>query len=129
MLRRLDMGPPGGPIAVAAPRNTPIRAKRRAGDPPMKLAVPKEIRPGERRVAATPESVARLLKLGFEVLVESQAGAGAFFGDDDYAAAGATVVNDTQQLWQLGDIVLKVQPPDLHPTLNVHEADLLRQGA
>jgi NAD(P) transhydrogenase subunit alpha len=95
----------------------------------MKLAVPKEIRPGERRVAATPESVARLLKLGFEVYVESQAGAGAFFGDDDYEAAGAKVVADTRQLWQMADIVLKVQPPDLHPALGVHEADLLRPGA
>jgi H+-translocating NAD(P) transhydrogenase subunit alpha len=95
----------------------------------MKLAVPKEIRPGERRVAATPESVARLLKLGFEVSVESQAGAGAFFGDDDYERAGARIVTDTRQLWQGADIVLKVQPPDLHPTLGAHEADLLRPGA
>jgi proton-translocating NAD(P)+ transhydrogenase subunit alpha len=95
----------------------------------MKLAVPKEIRPGERRVAATPESAARLIKLGFEVLVETKAGAGAFFGDDDYERAGARVVSDTRQLWQGADIVLKVQPPEQHPTLGVHEADLLRPGA
>jgi NAD(P) transhydrogenase subunit alpha len=95
----------------------------------MKLAVPKEIRPGERRVAATPESAARLIKLGFEVFVESKAGAGAFFGDDDYERAGARIVTDTRQLWQTADIVLKVQPPDMHPTLATHEADLLRPGA
>ena len=95
----------------------------------MKVAIPKETRAGERRVAATPETIARLKKLGFEVLVETQAGANASFYDDDYAAAGATVVSDTQQLWNDADIVLKVQPPDQHPTLQVHEADLIRPGA
>jgi NAD(P) transhydrogenase subunit alpha len=95
----------------------------------MKVAIPKETRPGERRVAATPETIARLKKLGFEVLVETQAGANASFYDDDYAAAGATVVSDTQQLWNDADIILKVQPPDQHPTLQVHEADLIRPGA
>ena len=94
----------------------------------MKLAVPKEIRPGERRAAATPETTARLIKLGFEVLIESGAGAGASFSDEDYQAAGARVVSDTRQLWQEADIVLKVQPPDQHPRLGVHEVDLLREG-
>jgi len=95
----------------------------------MKVAIPKESRPGERRVAATPETIARLKKLGFEVLVESQAGANASFYDDDYASAGATVVSDTRQLWQDADIVLKVQPPDQHGTLGVHEVELIRPGA
>ena len=61
-------------------------------------------------------------KLGFEVLVETQAGALASFGDDDYATAGARVVDDTRALWQEADIILKVQPPDHHPVLGVHEA-------
>jgi NAD(P) transhydrogenase subunit alpha len=95
----------------------------------MNVVIPKESRPGERRVAATPETIGRLKKLGFDVLVESQAGAGASFSDDDYQAAGAIVVADTKQLWNQGDIVLKVQPPEQHPTLGVHEADLLRPGA
>lgn len=95
----------------------------------MKLAVPKESRAGERRVAATPDNVARLLKLGFEVSVESQAGALASFTDEDYTAAGARVVQDTGALWHEADIILKVQPPDQHPTLGVHEVDLLREGA
>ena len=95
----------------------------------MTLAIPKESRAGERRVAATPENVARLVKLGFEVRVESQAGALASFGDDDYVAAGAGIVADTKALWSAADIVLKVQPPDLHAALGVHEADLLREGA
>jgi NAD(P) transhydrogenase subunit alpha len=95
----------------------------------MKLSVPKEVRPGERRVAVTPENVARLVKLGFAVAVEHDAGAAASFGDDDYAAAGAEVIADTRQLWQAGDIVLKVQPPAPHPALGVHEAELLREGS
>ncbi len=94
----------------------------------MKLAVPRECRPGERRVAVTPENVAKLVKLGFSVAVEHDAGAGASFGDDDYAAAGAEVVPGTRAIWQAGDIVLKVQPPAPHPELGVHEAELIREG-
>ena len=93
----------------------------------MKLAVPRECRPGERRVAVTPENVARLIKLGFAVAVEHDAGAGASFGDEDYVAAGAEIVADTRAIWQAGDIILKVQPPTTHPTLGVHEADLIRE--
>ncbi|MDP2319370.1 MAG: Re/Si-specific NAD(P)(+) transhydrogenase subunit alpha [Acidobacteriota bacterium] len=94
----------------------------------MKLAVPKECRPGERRVAVTPENVAKLVKLGFSVAVEHDAGAAASFGDDDYAAAGAEVITGTRAIWQAGDIVLKVQPPSAHPELGVHEAELIREG-
>jgi H+-translocating NAD(P) transhydrogenase subunit alpha len=95
----------------------------------MNIGIPKEIRAGERRVAATPETVGRLRKLGFTVMVETQAGAGASFYDEDYVNAGATVVPDTRALWSGADILLKVQPPETHPTLGVHEADLLRPGA
>lgn len=95
----------------------------------MKLAIPRETKPGERRVALTPDNVTRLVKVGYEVLIESQAGEAASFADDDYAAAGARVVADPRELWQSGDVVLKVQPPAPHPALGVHEADLLREGA
>ena len=94
----------------------------------MKIGVPKEVRPGERRVAATPESVARLSKLGFEVVVETGAGAGAAFPDEDYAKVGASIAPTTRELWSNADIVLKVQPPEQHPELG-HEAELLREGA
>src|SRR5688500_19737319 len=94
----------------------------------MKLAVPRECRPGERRVAVTPDNVSRLIKMGFAVAVEHDAGAAASFGNDNYVAAGAEVMADTRALWQAGDIVLKVQPPSVHPVLNVHEADLIREG-
>jgi NAD(P) transhydrogenase subunit alpha len=94
----------------------------------MRIGVPKEIRPGERRVAATPETVARLLKLGFEVAVESGAGAGAAFPDEDYQKVGARIAQSTRDVWAFADIVLKVQPPEQHGDLG-HEADLLREGA
>jgi H+-translocating NAD(P) transhydrogenase subunit alpha len=94
----------------------------------MRLAVPREVRPGERRVAATPETAARLIKLGFEVLVQTGAGEKASFLDSDYEKAGARIVKDTVELWSEGDIVLKVQPPEDHPELKRHEAELLREG-
>lgn len=95
----------------------------------MKLAVPRECRPGERRVALAPENVARLVQKGFEVLVETGAGAGASFRDSDYTEAGARILPDARAVWAEGDIVLKVQPPSPHPDLGVHEADLLREGS
>jgi NAD(P) transhydrogenase subunit alpha len=94
----------------------------------MKVGVPKEVRRGERRVAATPETVARLVKLGFEVLVEADAGAGASFRDAEYVAQGALIASSARQVWQDVDLVLKVQPPEHHPELDVHEAELLREG-
>src|SRR4051812_35707956 len=99
-------------------------AKRRG----MKIGIPKENRPGERRVAATPDTVSRLLKLGFEVSVESQAGAGASFRDAEYAALGASVLHTARELWDTSDIILKVQPPEQNLELGTHEAELLREG-
>jgi len=94
----------------------------------MKIGIPREIRPGERRVAATPDTVSRLLKLGFEVQVESQAGAGASFSDADYTALGASIVSGARELWEGSELVLKVQPPEHNAELGVHEAELLREG-
>lgn len=94
----------------------------------MKLGIPKEVHKGERRVAATPESVRRLRKLGFEVFVESGAGDGARFFDDMYAGAGATIIEGTEALWSGVDWILKVRPPEEHPELGKHEADLLPEG-
>lgn len=95
----------------------------------MKVAIPREIHPGERRVAATPETVKRLITLGFDVLIGAEAGAGSSMADADYTAAGARVVSDTAALWQEADIVLKVRPPELDSALGRHEADLLRPSA
>lgn len=95
----------------------------------MKVGIPRERRAGERRVASTPETTRRLLKLGFDVSIETNAGAAASFSDDDYRAAGATILADVRALWNEADIVLKVQPPSEYTDLGAHEVDLLRPGA
>ncbi len=94
----------------------------------MKIGIPKEIHPGERRVATTPDVAQELAKLGFSVAVESGAGAAAHFDDAAFAAAGVEVVADTESLWSDSDIILKVRPPERHPVLRRDEADLLRAG-
>ncbi|HYL19147.1 MAG TPA: NAD(P)(+) transhydrogenase (Re/Si-specific) subunit alpha, partial [Burkholderiales bacterium] len=94
----------------------------------MKIGVPKEVHAGERRVAATPESIEQLAKLGYQVAVEAGAGAAAQFSDDAYRKAGAEIAADTRALWAGADIVLKVRAPEQNPQLGVHEADLLREG-
>ncbi len=94
----------------------------------MHIGVPGEIHPGEKRVAATPDSVRQLRKLGYAVQVQSGAGAAASFSDEMYREAGTEVVADLQQLWAQADIILKVRPPERHPQLDVHEADLLKEG-
>jgi NAD(P) transhydrogenase subunit alpha len=94
----------------------------------MKIGIAREIRPGERRVAATPETTRKLVKLGFDVRIESEAGGGASFSDADYQSAGATIV-DKEELWGGSQIVLKVQPPEMDAKTEKHEADLLKEGA
>ncbi len=94
----------------------------------MKIGIPKEVRPGERRVAATPETVARLVKLGFDVSVQTGAGLGASFSDGVYEAAGARLVTDATALWASADLILKVQPPEFDPASGRDEVQLLREG-
>jgi NAD(P) transhydrogenase subunit alpha len=77
----------------------------------MKVAVPKETYPDETRVAATPDSVKRLIDLGCEVVVESGAGATTAMTDDAYREAGATVAADAANALGGADIVLRVRPP------------------
>lgn len=94
----------------------------------IRIGVPKEIYPDERRVAATPQTVMRLKKLGFEVAVESGAGREIDCFDGTYKEAGAIIVDDARELWATSDVVIKVRPPDRNETLGVHETDLLREG-
>ncbi len=89
-----------------------------------KIGVPKEIANGERRVAATPATVKKLQKLGFEVIIEHDAGIAASFSDQAYRDAGCDIVYTATDLWEQADVVLKVQPPQDHPN-GLHEADML----
>ncbi|HEV7503655.1 MAG TPA: Re/Si-specific NAD(P)(+) transhydrogenase subunit alpha [Thermoanaerobaculia bacterium] len=94
-----------------------------------KVFIPRERRPGETRVAATPETVKRMLKQGLEVTVEQGAGAASLFSDRDYEAAGAHLVNDPAAAWESADVVLKVTPPGHFEGLARHEAEGLKPGA
>ena len=87
-----------------------------------RLFVPKEIRNGERRVAASPESVKKLVHAGLEVTIESGAGLGAGFSDEAYRNAGATLVSGAAGGFETADIVFKVAPPEKS------EAERLRPG-
>ncbi len=78
----------------------------------MKIGAPAEILDGEKRVALTPDSAARLQKLGHEVAVQAGAGAGARYSDADYKAAGVEVFDDAAALWKAVDVVVKVRPPE-----------------
>jgi H+-translocating NAD(P) transhydrogenase subunit alpha len=93
------------------------------------IGIPKEIHPGEKRVAATPQTVLKLKKLGFDVIVESHAGHGINTIDSEYREAGATVIDDTKEFWAASDVVMKVRPPEENKDLGVHEADLMKEGA
>jgi NAD(P) transhydrogenase subunit alpha len=86
------------------------------------IGVPKEVFPGEKRIATTPEVVTKLAKLGFSVIVQSGAGDAANFGDDTYREAGAEVVPTAAELWAKSDIVFKVRPP------SAAEVGLMREG-
>jgi NAD(P) transhydrogenase subunit alpha len=76
----------------------------------MKVGIPLEVLVTETRVAATPKTVQRLIKQGFDVFVEQNAGSKALFSDENFVEAGATIVADAKTLLSSVDIILKVQP-------------------
>lgn len=89
------------------------------------VLVPKELAAGETRVAATPETVKRMAKEGFRVLVESSAGLTASYTDERYVEAGASIVPSAEirGAWAQSDVVLKVAPP------SAGEASAMKAGA
>lgn len=89
----------------------------------MKVGIPTEIVPGEHRVAATPESIIKLRERRLDVLVQKGAGLGSKLRDEDYAAAGAQLVEGARDLYAQSDVVLKVQGP------TPQEADLFKEGS
>jgi NAD(P) transhydrogenase subunit alpha len=93
----------------------------------MKIAIVKERRPHETRVAATPETVKKLKALGAEVTIEAGAGTAAAYTDQAYAEAGATIVPDAASAFAAGDIVFKIQRP-MSAEEGLDELALLRQG-
>src|SRR5437763_5430045 len=93
----------------------------------MKIASVKERRPHETRVAATPETVKKLMALGAELTIEAGAGVAAAYTDQAYADAGANIVPDAASAASAGDIVFKIQRP-MSADEGVDEIGLLRQG-
>ncbi|MES2582940.1 MAG: NAD(P)(+) transhydrogenase (Re/Si-specific) subunit alpha, partial [Pseudomonadota bacterium] len=87
-----------------------------------RIGVPREIFPGEKRVATVPEAVEKLIKLGFAVSVESGAGDLANCSDDSYRAVGAQIEDGAAALWATSDIVFKVRGP------SADEVALMRAG-
>ncbi|NCZ57496.1 MAG: alanine dehydrogenase [Actinobacteria bacterium] len=77
----------------------------------MIVGVPREIKVQEYRVALTPEGVAEFIKNGHSVIVENNAGIGSSISNESYVAAGATIIESADQLWQQADLILKVKEP------------------
>jgi NAD(P) transhydrogenase subunit alpha len=88
----------------------------------VRIGVPKESQPGERRVAATPKTVEQIVKLGYQITIESGAGAGASFGDAAYRAAGAEIAGP--EVWD-SDVILKINPPNAEEIERLHAGQTL----
>ncbi|MEK7703196.1 MAG: Re/Si-specific NAD(P)(+) transhydrogenase subunit alpha [Nitrospirota bacterium] len=93
----------------------------------MNIAIPKEIEASERRVAAIPETVEKMVKAGLSVSVESGAGESAYYSDSEYEKAGATIVKDAESLYRDADIVIKVQRPMMNA--GIHEVEMMKPHA
>jgi NAD(P) transhydrogenase subunit alpha len=91
----------------------------------LRVGVPKEITPGERRVATVPGVVEKLVKQGVEVLVEAGAGARSYLLDEDYSGAGARLVPTAAELYHQADLVLKVQAPDLDEVMQMRRGQVV----
>ena len=82
----------------------------------MILGVPKEIKNNEFRVGLTPQSVKSLVKNNHEIIVESNAGIGSGFSDDDYVGAGAKILKDPKDIFEISELIIKVKEPQLSET-------------
>ncbi len=94
----------------------------------MKVAVPKELREGERRVAMSPDVTKRLTDKGVDVVVESGAGAAARIGNEDFAGAGAQIVPDAATVYGEADVVFKVRRPMTASEGGPDEISMIKSG-
>lgn len=92
------------------------------------FGVVREVMQGERRVAATPATVKKMVSAGGHVLIEAGAGVGSHFSDAEYEAAGAKVFADVEALFAQADVILKVKEPQPRPSHQKHEVDMMRAG-
>ncbi len=92
------------------------------------IGIPKEILRGENRVAATPETAKKLVNEGARVVVEKDAGKGAFFEDHEYTNAGAEIADNVETLYRVSDIIMKVKEPVMNVAVGRHEVDMMHEG-
>lgn len=95
----------------------------------MVIGIPREILDGENRVACIPDVASKLIKRGFKVIIEKDAGLKAGFTNEKYLNAGAEIIEDLHQLYQSSDIVLKVQRPVEHPDYKKNELELMKKNS
>ncbi|SDZ43794.1 alanine dehydrogenase [Micromonospora pattaloongensis] len=91
----------------------------------MKVGIPREVKNHEYRVAITPAGVHEFTRSGHEVFVESGAGVGSSIPDEDFAAAGATILSSPDEVWGAADLVLKVKEPIAEEYHRMREGQVL----
>jgi alanine dehydrogenase len=91
----------------------------------VKVGIPKEVKDNEFRVAATPEGVRELVADGHDVVVETAAGVGSAIGDEDFAAAGASIVADADEVFAVADMIVKVKEPQPQESPRFREGQVL----
>ncbi|SDX04379.1 L-alanine dehydrogenase [Ruegeria halocynthiae] len=91
----------------------------------MKIGCPKEIKPQEFRVGMTPSAALEAIRNGHEVVIETNAGAGAGFADADYAAIGATILDTAEEVFATADMIVKVKEPQAIERKMLREGQLL----
>jgi NAD(P) transhydrogenase subunit alpha len=94
----------------------------------MVIGIVKEIMSGERRVSAIPETVKKMVVDGLTVLVEKGSGVGSYYLDEYYQAAGATLIDDPEEVYNKADVILKVKEPQFNKQKNKHELEMMREG-
>ena len=94
----------------------------------LSIGIPREIMDHEARVAATPETVARMTGTGAQVRIEAGAGEGSFIADAAYREAGALIVPDAETVYAESEVILKVKEPRMNARTGTHEIDRLRAG-
>lgn len=92
------------------------------------VGIPREIMPGEKRVAAVPDTVAKMVSSGARVLVQSGAGTGAYIDDEMYREKGAEIIDDAKNIYSEANIILKVKEPRLNEETGLHEAEMFPEN-
>ncbi|MDB6181197.1 alanine dehydrogenase [Paracoccus fistulariae] len=91
----------------------------------MRIGCPKEVKPQEFRVGLTPDAVTEIIRHGHSVVIETNAGMGAGFTDEDYTAAGAEIAPDAQAVFDAAEMIVKVKEPQAAERKMLHEGQLL----